>query len=105
MNHLPINTFCCLETKSHLDHSHLHHPAPYLHDPEYECGVLEVVLEGEVDLSDVLRGLGVVDVHVHQRDGAVLQKRHLGHRKTTTVSARYERTAGRRYIEGVRVSV
>lgn len=32
-----------------------------------------------MNLADVLRRLGVVDVHVHQRDAAVLEERHLEH--------------------------
>lgn len=43
-----------------------------LHDLQDERGVLEVVLDGEVNLADVLAGLGVVDVHVHHADAAVL---------------------------------
>ena len=49
----------------------------HLDYPQDERRVLEVVLEGEVDLADVLRGLRVVDVHVHQRNRAVLEEGHL----------------------------
>ena len=49
----------------------------YLDDPQYQSSILEVVLQAEVDLADILRRFGVVDVHVHQGNGAVLQKRHL----------------------------
>lgn len=55
-----------------------------LHDFEDERRILEIVLEAEVDLSDVLRRLRVVDVHVHQGDGTVLPKRHLVTRKLKT---------------------
>lgn len=49
----------------------------HLEYPQDEGGVLEVVLEREVDLAHILRRLRVVDVHVHQRDRAVLQESHL----------------------------
>ena len=51
--------------------------ARYLNDLEDERGVLEIVLDAEVDLSNVLRGFRVVDVHVHQRYGPVLPECHL----------------------------
>lgn len=50
---------------------------PYLDDPQYQGSVLEVVFQAEVDLTDVLRWLRIVDVHVHQGNGTVLEKRHL----------------------------
>ena len=46
----------------------------HLYNAQNERGALEVVLEAEVDLADVLGGLRVVDVHVHQRDGSALQE-------------------------------
>jgi hypothetical protein len=44
---------------------------------EDERCILEVVLETEVDLTHVLWGLRIINVHVHQGDGSVLQKCHL----------------------------
>lgn len=48
-----------------------------LHDFQDEGRVLEIVFQAKVDLSDVLRRLRIVDVHVHQRYGTVLPKGHL----------------------------
>lgn len=59
-----------------------------LHDLQDERAVLEVVLNGEVYLADVLAGLGVVDVHVHHADAAVL--RGAGENESWSVRERAE---------------
>lgn len=46
----------------------------HLYNAQNERGTLKVVLEAEVNLADVLGGLCVVDVHVHERDGSALQE-------------------------------
>lgn len=60
-----------------------------LNDPQDQSSVLEVVLQGEVYLSNILRRLRVVDVHVHQADGPVLQERHLSVQSGNTLTCRY----------------
>jgi hypothetical protein len=41
----------------------------------------EIVVESEVELAALLRGLALVQVHVHQRNAAVLPKGKLNEKK------------------------
>lgn len=45
----------------------------YLNNFKYECRVLEIIFQWEMNLSNVLGGFWAVDVHVDHRHASILQ--------------------------------
>lgn len=45
----------------------------YLHNFQYQCGVLKVIFNRKMNLSNILTWLRVVNVHVYHRDATILQ--------------------------------